>query len=164
MCSRLLHHSNDVRYCIPHFLFLLPYTSFNPTACAPWRWCRVVHYKTLVLNTQYPRGCWIQEGTRYTPRRTTTVESENGLRKIWFVQKIDWESCREGLLFVRSIIGEIFGGNVAFKFVPPAHMASSCRFDTTWLRAVLSYLDYAQLITGSKMAPISWLFIMMLLL
>ena len=51
------------------------------------------------LITLYPRGCWIQEGTRYTPRRTTTVESENGLRKICFVQKIDRESRREGLLF-----------------------------------------------------------------
>ena len=60
---------------------------------------RVVHYKTLVFITQYPRGCWIQEGTRYTPRRTTTVEYENGLRKICFVQKIDRESLREGLLF-----------------------------------------------------------------
>ena len=60
---------------------------------------RVVHYKTLVLITQYPRGCWIQEGKRYTPWRTTTVESENGLRKICFVQKIDLESRREGLLF-----------------------------------------------------------------
>ena len=30
------------------------------------RFRRVVHYKTLVLITQYPRGCWIQEGTRYT--------------------------------------------------------------------------------------------------
>ena len=66
---------------------------------APCRCRRVVHYKTLVLITQYPRGCWIQEGTRYTPRLTTMVESENGLRKICFVQKIDRESCREGLLF-----------------------------------------------------------------
>ena len=34
MCSRLLHHSNDVRYCITHFLFVQRYTSFKPTARA----------------------------------------------------------------------------------------------------------------------------------
>ena len=52
---------------------------------------------------------------RYTPRRTTTVESEKGFRKIYFVQKIDRESRREGLLFLRSIIVEMFGGNVALS-------------------------------------------------
>ena len=62
--------------------------------------------------TQYPRGCWIQEGTRYTPRRATTVESENGLRKICFVQKINLESRAS---FLRSIIVEMFGGNVALR-------------------------------------------------
>ena len=109
-----IHHSNDVRYCIARFLFVLRNTSFKLTAHAPvlWHCRRVVHYKTLVLIIQYPCGCWIQEGTRYTPRRTTTVKSENGLRKICFAKKIDLESRREGLLFLRSIIVEMFSGNV----------------------------------------------------
>ena len=86
-------------YCITHFLFVLPYTSFKPTTRALWRCRRVVYHKTLVLITQYPRDCWIQEGTRYTPRRTTTVESEKWNSQDLFCTE-DWSRIApEGLLF-----------------------------------------------------------------
>ena len=39
------------------------------------------------LITQYLRGCWIQEGTPYTPRRSTTVESEMDFARSVLIQQ-----------------------------------------------------------------------------
>ena len=115
MCSRLLHHSNDVRYCITHFLFVLPYTSFKPTARAPWRWRRVVHYKTLVRS----RSILVVAGSRKDRGTHQGVQQRSNL-KMDFARSVLYRRSLENRAGRASFFALDNCGNVLWE----------CRFNT----------------------------------
>ena len=57
--------------------------------------------------TQYPRGCWIQEGTRYTPRRTTTVKSEMDFARSVLYRRSIWNHTGRASFFALDNCGNV---------------------------------------------------------